>query len=146
MKLVMKRCLAEMSMRQCLLVFDNAEAITLQSSGPSAAEAVDIAKCLPQSKLCSTIFTTTNSDTAKALTAQNVIALQDLTADPAMRMLQNHLIRPLSDAEQHEARNLLRELSYLPIAVVQAAACMNASSMTVQEYRARLNKLKALAL
>jgi tetratricopeptide (TPR) repeat protein len=55
-------------------------------------------------------------------------------------------MRPLSDAEQHEAKDLLKELSYLPIAVVQAAACMNASSMTVQEYRAQLDEHKKLAL
>jgi YD repeat-containing protein len=142
MKQVIKRCVAEMSARQCLLVFDNAEDTILRSSGSFAAEAADLAKCLPQSKLCSAIFTTTNSNTAQVLAAQNVIALQDLTPDTALRMLQNHLARPLSDAEQHEAKNLLRELSYLPIAVVQAAACMNASRMTVQEYRAQLDEHK----
>jgi tetratricopeptide (TPR) repeat protein len=61
-------------------------------------------------------------------------------------MLQNHLTKPLSDSEQHEAKDLLRELSYLPIAVVHAAACMNATSMTVQEYRAQLDEHKDLAL
>jgi Cdc6-like AAA superfamily ATPase len=146
MKQVVQRCVAEMSARQCLLVFDNAEDTTLQSSGSSAAETVDLAECLPQSKLCSAIFTTTNSNTARVLAAQNIIALQDLTPDTALRMLQNHLARPLSDAEQHEAKDLLRELSYLPIAVVQAAACMNASSMTVQEYRAQLDEREELAL
>jgi tetratricopeptide (TPR) repeat protein len=146
MKQVVKRCVAEMGVRQCLLVFDNAGDTVLRSSGSSATEAVDLAECLPQSKLCSAIFTTTNSDTAQALAPQNVIALQDLTAGPALRMLQNHLARPLSDAEQQEAKDLLRELSYLPIAVVQAAACMNASSMTVQEYRAQLDEHKGITL
>jgi hypothetical protein len=146
MKQVVKRCVAEMGTRQCLLIFDNAEDTILRSSGSSATEAADLAECLPQSKLCSAIFRTTNSDTAQALAPQNVIALQDLTADPALRMLQNHLMRPLSDAEQHEARDLLRELSYLPIAVVQAAACMNASSITVQEYRAQLDEHNELVL
>jgi hypothetical protein len=146
MKQVVKRCVAEMRARQCLLVFDNTEDTILQSSGSSTAETVDLADCLPQSKLCSAIFTTTNSDTARVLAAQNVIALQDLTPATALRMLQNHLARPLSDAEQHEAKDLLRELSYLPIAVVQAAACMNASRMTVQKYRAQLDEHKELAL
>jgi Cdc6-like AAA superfamily ATPase len=145
-KQVVKRCVAEMSARQCLLIFDNAEDTILRSSGSSATETADLAECVPQSKLCSAIFTTTNSDMAQALAPQNIIALQDLTADLALRMLQNHLIRPLSDAEQHEAKDLLRELSYLPIAVVQAAACMNASSMTAQEYRAQLDEHKELAL
>jgi hypothetical protein len=63
-KQVVKRCVAEISARQCLLVFDNAEDTTLQSSSSSAAETIDLAKCLLQSKLCSAIFTTTNSDTA----------------------------------------------------------------------------------
>jgi tetratricopeptide (TPR) repeat protein len=146
MKQIVKRCVAEMCARQCLLIFDNAEDTTLRSSGSFSTEAANLAECLPQSKLCSAIFTTTNSDTARALAPHNVIALQDLTADPALRMLQNYLMRPLFDAEQHEARDLLRELSYLPIAVVQAAACMNASSMTVQEYRAQLDEHKELAL
>jgi tetratricopeptide (TPR) repeat protein len=144
MKGIIQRCVVEMSERQCLLIFDNAENTTL--SGSFATEAADLAKCLPQSKLCSAIFTTINSNTAQALAPQNIIALQDLTAGTALRMFQNHLTMPLSDAEQHEARDLLRELSYLPIAVVQAAACMNASSMTVQEYRAQLNEHKELAL
>lgn len=146
MKKVVKRCVGEMSRRQCLLIFDNAEHTIIQSNSSSTTEAVDLAECVPQSELCSAIFTTTNSDTAQALAAQNVIALQDLTPGPALRMLQNHLMRPLPDVEQHEAEDLLRELSYLPIAIAQAAACMNASCMTVQDYRAQLNEHKERAL
>jgi hypothetical protein len=145
MKQIVKRCVAEMTERQCLLIFDNIEDTYLRSSGSSATEAVNLAECLPQSKLCSAIFTTTNSDIAQALASPHIIALQDLTADPALRILQNHLARPLSDAERQKAKDLLRELSYLPIAVVQAAACMNASSMPVQEYRAQLDEHKETA-
>jgi hypothetical protein len=145
-KQVVRRCVADMNARQCLLIFDNVEVTMLRCSGSSATEAAHLAECLPQSKLCSVIFTTTDSDTAQALAPQNVIALQDLTADLALRMLQNHLMTPLLDTEQHEAKDLLRELSYLPLAVVQAAACMNATSMMVQEYRAQLDEHKELAL
>jgi hypothetical protein len=41
--------------------------------------------------------------------------------------------------------HLLSELSYLPLAVVQAA-CMNASHMTAQQYRAKLAEHKEAAL
>jgi hypothetical protein len=51
-------------------------------------------------------------------------------------MLQNRLTTPLSNAEQQQAMHLLSELSFLPLAVAQAAACMNNSSMTVQQYQA----------
>lgn len=42
--------------------------------------------------------------------------------------------------------HLLRELSYLPLAVAQAAACMNATSMAVQQYQAQLAEHKQAAL
>ncbi|KAI1593417.1 CDC6 Cdc6-related protein AAA superfamily ATPase, partial [Pyrenophora tritici-repentis] len=141
-----KRCVVGMSTRQCLLVFDNTEHTTLRSSSSSTTEAVDLANCLPQSKLCSVIFTTTNSNTAQALASQNIIALRELTLDAALKMLQVSLTKPLANPEQQEAEHLLRELSYLPLAVIQAAACIKASSMTVQEYRLQLDEHRELAI
>ncbi|KAK7177543.1 hypothetical protein PSPO01_16409, partial [Paraphaeosphaeria sporulosa] len=144
MKRIMQQCVAELSARQCLLIFDNAEDAVLRSCGSSTAEAVDLADYLPQSTLCSIVFTTTNSDTAETLAPNNIIALRELTPDTALRMLQNHLATLLSDTGQlREAELLLRELSYLPLAVVQAAACINASGMPVHEYRAQLGHKKA---
>jgi hypothetical protein len=80
------------------------------------------------------------------LAPQCSVALQDLTPDAAQTMLQNHLARPLSNTEQQEADYLLRELSYLPLAVTQAAACMKTSGMTLQEYRSRLDEHTDVAL
>jgi tetratricopeptide (TPR) repeat protein len=146
MKQVVKRCVAEVNKRHCLLVLDNVESTTLRASSSSTTRAADLADFLPHSKLCSVIFTTTESDTAETLAPQNVTALHELTPDTALRMLQNCLMTPLSNAEQQEAMHLLRELLYLPLAVVQAAACMNASSMAVQQYQAQLDRHKEAAL
>ncbi|KAF5848294.1 hypothetical protein GGP41_005682 [Bipolaris sorokiniana] len=146
MKWVMRRCTAEMSVRQCLLIFDNVEDTTLRPSASSTTEPGELVECLPKSRLCSAIFTTTNSDTARALAPQNVIALRELTQDIALRMLQSRLVTPLSNTEQQEAKHLLRELLYLPLAIVQAAACINASGMTVQEYQSQQDEHKELAL
>ncbi|KAH7062716.1 kinesin light chain [Paraphoma chrysanthemicola] len=132
---IVKRCTAQLSTRQCLLIFDN-----VQHGGSSTAEAADLADFLPHSKLCSVIFTTTESDTAKTLAPQDVVELRELTSDTALRMLQSRLTTPLSNAEQPGAIRLLRELSHLPLVVSQAAACMNASNMTVQQYQVRLNQ------
>ena len=142
----MKRCVAEISARQCLLIFDNTEHTTLRSSGSSTTEPADLADYLPHSKLCSVIFTTTKSNKAEATASQNIIALRELTLDAAIEMLQVRLARPLANTEQREAEHMLRELSYLPLAVIQAAACMKASSMTVQEYRLQLNQHRQLAI
>ena len=145
-KQVAKRCVAALSGRQCLLIYDNVEGTTLRPSGSSTTQAADMADFLPHSKLCSVIFTTSESDTAEALAPRNGTALHELTPDTALRMLQNRLITPLSNAEQQDAMHLLRDLSYLPLAVAQAAACMNASSMTVQQYQAQLDQHKEAAL
>jgi DNA polymerase III delta prime subunit len=145
-KQVVKHCVAEVSTRQCLLVFDNVEDITVRPSGSSStSEAADLSAVLPHSKLCSVIFTTTESEIAEALAPRNVTALQELTLDAALRMLQNRLTSPLSDVEQQKAVHLLRELSYLPLAVVQMAACINASGITVQQYQAQLDEHKRAA-
>jgi tetratricopeptide (TPR) repeat protein len=146
MKQLARRCVAEISARQCLLIFDNVGDTSLSSSGSSTAEATDLTDYLPCSHLCSVIFTTTSSNTAKTLAPQCSVALQELTPDTAQDMLQNHLARPLSNAEQQEADYLLRELSYLPLAITQAAACMKASDMTVQEYLSQLDKHTDVAL
>jgi hypothetical protein len=146
MKQLARRCVAEIRARQCLLIFDNVEDITLQPNGPSTAEAADLTNYLPQSYLCSVIFTTTSSKTVRILAPQCVIALQELTTDAAQRMLRNRLVRPLSNNEQQEAEYLLGELLYLPLAIAPVAACMKTSSMTVQEYRSQLDEHTELAL
>ncbi|KAF2850341.1 HET-domain-containing protein [Plenodomus tracheiphilus IPT5] len=143
---IVKRCVAAISARQCLLIYDNVEGTSLRPSGLSTTQAVDLADFLPHSKLCSVILTTTENDTAEALAPQNVTALHELTPDTALRMLQNRLTTSPSNAEQQVAMHLLEELSYLPLAIVQAAAHMNASSLTVQQYQAQLNQHKEAAL
>ena len=146
MSQVIKQCVAELSQRQCLLIFDNADNTILRSSSLSTAKAAQFANYLPRSRSCSVIFTTTNSNIAKALALQNVIELQELLPETAQRMFQNRLSRPLLNTEQLALNVLLRELLYLPIAVVQAAACMDASSMTVKEYQAQLDEHREVAL
>ncbi|KAK7178701.1 Kinesin light chain 5 [Paraphaeosphaeria sporulosa] len=145
-KQLAKRCVVEISARHCLLIFDNAEDTILRSGSLPTTEATDLADCLPQSNLCSAIFTTTNYGTAEALASQGVIALQELTLDTALKMLQTRLATPLSNTEQQEAKHLLGELLYLPLAVAQAAACINASGMAVQKYRAQLDEYKEAAI
>jgi tetratricopeptide (TPR) repeat protein len=146
MKQLARRCVVELGARQSLLIFDNAEDTILLPSGSSTAEAVNLTDYLPRSHLCSIIFTTTSGNTARTLASQCVIALQELTPDTAQRMLQNHLARPLSKTEQQEADYLLGKLLYMPLAVAQAAACMNVSGMTVQEYRSQLDEHTELTL
>ncbi|KAF2026107.1 hypothetical protein EK21DRAFT_103463 [Setomelanomma holmii] len=145
-KALVKRCLANNSARQCLLIFDNAEDILLGFSGSSTAGGADLLDYLPQSELCSIIFTTISSSTARTLASQNVVELRELAPDLALRMLDNYLSTQISHSEQQEAKLFLQELSYLPLAIVQAAAYLNARSITLQNYQYELDKHKDVAL
>jgi hypothetical protein len=143
--LLVKRYLADSSTRQCLLIFDNAD-IPLGSSRSSTVRTADLLDYLPQSELCSIIFTTSSRNIARALASQNIVELRELAPDLALRMLDNYLSTPISQSEQREAELLLQELSYLPLAIVQAAAYMNVRSTTLQNYQSELDRHRELAL
>ncbi|KAF2728204.1 HET-domain-containing protein, partial [Polyplosphaeria fusca] len=113
--------------RQYLLVFDNADDMSLGSN--------DLSDYVPQSEQCAALYTTTNRDTAKELAAPNVLKLKEMSLSTAQRMLANYIRAPLSPSEQQEAQLLLHELSYLPLAIVQAAAYINIRGITLQQYR-----------
>jgi Cdc6-like AAA superfamily ATPase len=143
---LVKHHLGSKGAERWLLVFDNADDINLWSSGLSKVRAANLVDYLPQSKVGSIIFTTTNSDIAKRLPLQNIIELGGMTPDTAQRMLENYLNTPISKSEQQEAKLLLQELSCLPLAIVQAAAYINTRNITLQRYRSQLLKQKEKAV
>ncbi|OAL57299.1 hypothetical protein IQ07DRAFT_594682 [Pyrenochaeta sp. DS3sAY3a] len=55
-------------------------------------------------------------------------------------MLENYLNRPISSSEQQQAKLLLQELLYLPLAIVQAAAYIDTTGVTLQQYRSQLER------
>ncbi|KAH8723386.1 kinesin light chain 3 [Phaeosphaeriaceae sp. PMI808] len=138
-KQLVKLHLSREAIGQWLLIFDNTNDINLPPGGPSTANLIDY---LPQSTLGSIIFTTTNGKIAKRLASQNIIELGEMTPDAAQRMLENYLEAPLSGSELQEAKPLLQELSYLPIAIIQAAAYINTSNVTLRFYQSLLIKKK----
>ncbi|KAF2993734.1 hypothetical protein E8E13_000107 [Curvularia kusanoi] len=139
-KEIVKRCVSELSSQQCLIVFDNADSTFAGLSSSSwRVPAPDFAIFLPRSKLCSIIFTTTESSiVARTLAAGNIVWLHELRPNEALDMLQNCLSMSIPQHEHQDAMALLEELSYLPMAITQASACMNAVGMTVQQYREQL--------
>jgi tetratricopeptide (TPR) repeat protein len=116
--------------RQCLFICDNMN---------SAAAEILAAEYLPESELCSVVFTTTSKGIAERLALQNILELRELTPDAAQRMLEHYLSTLINGYDKHEADILLQELSYLPLAIVQAAAYITARGLTLQQYRLRLS-------
>lgn len=141
-KQLVKLHLSKKGARQCLLMLDN---ITLESNELSAARTANLVDYLPRSELCYIVFTTTHSDTAKCLASGYIMELHEMAPDTALRMLENHLNAPVL-SEQQEAKLMLKELSYLPLAIVQAAAYINTENITLQKYRSQLAKQKKASL
>ncbi|KAL5378525.1 hypothetical protein DPSP01_009106 [Paraphaeosphaeria sporulosa] len=75
--------------QQWLLIFDNVDRIDLGSRNIPTTKAANLIDYLPQSKLCSIIFTTTNSDITERLELQKIVELGEMTPDIARRTLQN---------------------------------------------------------
>jgi tetratricopeptide (TPR) repeat protein len=161
-KQLVKHHLSREGAAQSLLIFDNADGSDLQSTGVSTAQTADLADYLPQSPLCSIIITTTNSDMAKRLASENsLVELGKMRPDTAQRLLKNHLNPMVPTPEQREVEMLVQELSYLPLAIVQAAAFINTSNgdtsdrntdsniardITLEDYRLRLVRQRKEAL
>ena len=124
----------------CLLIFDNLEDITLRASRTSSAEEVGLTAYLPQSTRCSVVFTTTESSLAERMASHALIELQELTPDVAKEMLKNYLNRDkeFDSTEEQQARLLLQELSHLPLAIVQAAAYINVTAVSLEGYQSKL--------
>jgi hypothetical protein len=127
--------LSKESAGQWLLIFDNVDEATLESAGSS-----NLIEYLPSSKQGAIVFTTTNRTTAAKLASQNIVELPEMEQDMAQKMLEMCLVYPANEQEkadllpQELVDLLLKELAYLPLAIVQAAAYININKITLQEY------------
>jgi hypothetical protein len=104
-----------------------ADETRLETAGSS--KAVNLIECLPSSKQGAIVFTTTDRKTAANLASQNIVELPEMEQDMAQKMLEMCLVNPAN--EQAKADLLLKELTYLPLAIVQAAAYVNVNKITL---------------
>jgi tetratricopeptide (TPR) repeat protein len=123
---------------QWLLILDNVDEATIESAG--ASKVVGLMEFLPSSKQGAIVFTTADKKTATKLAPRNIVELPELERNVARRMLEMCLDKPAD--EQDEASLLIKELAYLPLAIVQAAAYVNVNKTTLQGYSSLLIKKK----
>jgi tetratricopeptide (TPR) repeat protein len=127
--------LSKESAGQWLLVFDNADDIEMWIAKPRSVQGSGrLIEYLPRSKQGCIVFTTRDRKTAVKLARQNVIEVVEMNETVAMQLLQKYLInQELVDNEQ-DTKALLRQLTYLPLAIVQAAAYVNENGITFADY------------
>ena len=132
-KTLVKEYLSRQSAGQWVLVFDNADNSDtwIKSSENGPRPLIDY---LPRSKQGCIIFTTRDRKTAVKLAHQNIVEVQSMTEKTAKDLLQNYLIKQDLLHIEQDTKSLLSQLTYLPLAIVQAAAYINENGMVLGDY------------
>ncbi|KAB8233733.1 uncharacterized protein BDW43DRAFT_77322 [Aspergillus alliaceus] len=118
-----------------LLVFDNADDISLWTDKiDNVVGSRGQAKYLPKSKYGSILFTTRSYKTAIELAGRNIVTVKEMNSTLAKNLLGKSLVDKSLLADERATTDLLGKLTYLPLAIVQAAASINRNQMTLSEY------------
>jgi hypothetical protein len=135
--------LSRESAGQWLLIYDNVDDASLWTrgtvSGSGEVGVVDLINYLPRSEQGRIVFTTRNRKMAVKLFSREIIEMPEIDQDTARRMLQKYLVNSNLANEQHDADLLLKELPYLPLAIVQAAAYIKANQYSVRRLHGTIN-------
>ncbi|KAH8595497.1 hypothetical protein B0O99DRAFT_544164 [Bisporella sp. PMI_857] len=125
--------LSKESAGRWLLVFDNADDVNMwiTQSGSGSARLIDY---LPRSTQGHIIFTTRDRKTAVKLAHRNVVEVPDMDENVAIQLLHKCLVNPDLVNNRPDTTALLKELTYLPLAIVQAAAYINENRIAFVDY------------
>lgn len=138
-KRLVQQYLNKESRGQWLLVFDNADDINMwiakavsglqPQQGPPP-----LLDYLPQSKQGAILFTTRDRKTAVKLAQQNVFELPAMEQEVAVQLLEKCLLKKHLILDRRDTDALLSQLTYLPLAIVQAASYINENGINLGEY------------
>ncbi|KAF2186892.1 kinesin light chain [Zopfia rhizophila CBS 207.26] len=125
--------LSNESVGEWLLVFDNANDIDMWI-GKSKQGSGRLIEYLPKSKQGSIIFTTRDRKTAVKLAHQNIVEVREMDETAARQLLQKCLVDQNLINSQEDTTAVLAQLTYLPLAIVQAAAYINENGIALGDY------------
>jgi tetratricopeptide (TPR) repeat protein len=138
-KKLVQHHLSQESAGQWLLILDNADDMDMwfkkSDINTNTTRLIDY---LPRSSKGSIVFTTRSRKAAVKFADRNVIQVTEMDKDAATQVLRNSLINKeiLND---HAVVQLLRQLTFLPLAIVQAAAYINENDISLAEYLSLLD-------
>lgn len=127
---IVQHRLSQESSGRWLLVLDNADEISFWADKTKGTTTSN----LPNSKHGSILFTTRSHKTAIKLAGRNIVTVKAMNSALAKNLLGNTLIDRSLLTDERATADLLQKLTYLPLAIVQAAAFINKNQMTLSEY------------
>ncbi|KAL2124933.1 hypothetical protein VTJ04DRAFT_1298 [Mycothermus thermophilus] len=127
---LVRRWLSDERNEEWMIVLDGADDRHMfypdQSDSNASKDEVHLAEYLPQSHKGSILITTRDMDLARDLTGNipgNIFEIGSMTQDEAVKLLESRLERP---PNPETARDLVEKLDRIPLAIVQAAAYIQA--------------------
>ncbi|KAG2412224.1 hypothetical protein HFD88_009781 [Aspergillus terreus] len=114
-----------------LLIFDNADDMDMW---PTLEDA------LPESGHGRVLFTTRNRKLAVELASSDTIPIPDVDEDTALKILEKSLINQTLLRDSETAVALLKQLTFLPLAIAQASAYINKNSLDLSTYQELLQE------
>ncbi|EXA29857.1 hypothetical protein FOVG_18692 [Fusarium oxysporum f. sp. pisi HDV247] len=115
-----------------LLVVDNAD--DAQTVMDSVGTESGIYRSLPQSDQGQILFTTRYRKVAVSVAGRNILDVPAMDRDEARSYLKEALIQEMSSSDEQVIDHLLTLLTYLPLAITQAAAYLNENQISLTEY------------
>ena len=90
---------------------------------------------MPRSRHGAIIWTTRDRKVATTVARENTVAVPEIDEAGASKMMRNYLINhDLTKAGEDILPGLLQKLTYLPLAIVQAASYINETGISLAEY------------
>ncbi len=105
----------------------------------SSAQSARLIDHLPRSDRGSILITTRSRKAAVQMGVQHVIAVPEMDEKTAVQLLRRTLIVPQREYFNETESRLVEQLTCLPLAIVQAAAYINANDISLQDYLSLLN-------
>ena len=132
---LVKETLSAESFGNWLMIVDNADdPAVLSGPANSDPKSVRLGDYLPHSCRGAILFTTRSRKAAGNLTPGHVLELKDMSQGEARQLLARRIIEEALLDDLVAVDQLLSILTYLPLAIVQAAAFINTNNISVSEY------------
>ncbi|KAB8075089.1 violaceus kinesin [Aspergillus leporis] len=126
-----KTCLSQEGAGKWLLIFDNADNMDMWIQTTTGA--LVLTDFLPQSEQGHVLFTTRNRKLAVKLASSHVVPVSEPDEETGIRILEKSLIRKnLHNSDV--TIPLLKQLAFLPLAIIQASAYINENCLDPSQY------------
>jgi tetratricopeptide (TPR) repeat protein len=135
-KLLVKQYFSKSSTGRWLLIFDNADDLDMWIKKPSSELGAGrrLLDYLPKSTQGSIVFTTRDRRIAVKLAPQNVVEVSEMSDETAKKLLKKCLINAHPTDTNHGIETILAQLTYLPLAIVQASSYINENGISITDY------------